>query len=189
MLKILILLIVIVSVAFISYQLGFKSTTQSGAENINEEIIDNSNVVLDTSKVKTNTSDNERAESDSLVLDLSGRGLTETPGYVFGETNVEVLNLSRNNLTGSLQAEVRNLQNLRELNLANNQFTGVPAEIGQLKYLEVLDLSNNRITGLPLELGNLSNLKVLNLKGNEYSKYDLGLIKEKLPSSIIIELD
>lgn len=81
------------------------------------------------------------------------------------------------------------MQNLRVLNLSNNQFTGVPAEVGQLSKLEVLDLSNNPITGLPYEIGNLQNLKALNLKGTNYSKQDLEVIKEKLPSTTEILVD
>lgn len=120
---------------------------------------------------------------------MSGQGLAQTPKYVFDKTDIEKLDLSRNKLTGALQAEIRHLQNLKVLDLSNNQFTGVPAEIGQLNELEVLDLSNNNITGLPLELANLTNLKVLNLKGNDYSKTDLGFIKEKLSVSTIIQVD
>ena len=70
------------------------------------------------------------------------------------------LNLSGRGLAGSLKAEVRLLTELRELNLSNNKFTGLPAEVGQLPKLEVLNLSNNLFTGLPQELGNLKNLKI-----------------------------
>jgi Leucine-rich repeat (LRR) protein len=117
------------------------------------------------------------------VLDLSGQALSKTPEYVFNETGLQTLDLSNNKLGGSLQAEVRQLQNLKVLDVSDNQFTGVPAEIGQLKNLEMLDLSNNQITGLPHELGNLSSLKVLNVRGNEYSRSDLEIIKKNLPST------
>lgn len=103
--------------------------------------------------------------------------------------NTEVLDLSNQNLNGALQAEIRNMKNLKVLNLSNNNFTGVPAEVGQLDKLEVLDLSNNPITGLPYEIGNLQNLKTLNLKGTNYSKQDLEVIKQKLPSTTQILVD
>lgn len=121
------------------------------------------------------------------VLNLSGQGLTKAPGYIFSQTGIEELNLSNNALDGSLQAEVRQLQNLKILNLSNNKFTGVPAEIGQLKNLEVLNLSNNQLTGLPYELGNLSKLKLLDLSGNAYSEADLSKIRASLPSSTVIK--
>lgn len=122
----------------------------------------------------------------SKTLDLSGQGLTKVPEYVFGKTEIESLDLSENNLTGALQAEVRHLKNLKTLDLSHNAFTGVPAEVGQLSMLETLDLSYNNLTGLPYELGNLKNLKVLNLAGNAYSQDDLAIIKKGLPETVRI---
>lgn len=190
MFKILILVLVIVGVGFIAYDQGSKNTPSQDVNEVDAREEDNNDApATDVSKVNTNTTDASPAVSAGQVLNLSGQGLVQVPMDVFDKTGTEELDLSGNKLTGSLQAEVRHLQNLKVLNLANNQFTGIPAEIGQLKKLEVLDLSNNRITGLPLEIGNLTNLRVLNLKGNEYSKYDLGLIKEKLPAATVIEVD
>lgn len=121
------------------------------------------------------------------VVNLNGQGLTKVPSYIFDRTDIEELNLSNNALDGSLQAEVRHLQNLRVLNLSNNKFTGVPAEVGQLKNLEILDLSNNKLTGLPYELGNLSKLKLLDISGNAYAEADLAKIRASLPSSTVIK--
>lgn len=119
--------------------------------------------------------------ANSNILDLSNRQLARVPNDVFNQTNLVELNISNNQLTGSLQAEIRHLQNLRVLKASNNHMTGVPAEIGQLTKLEILDLSNNQLTGLPNELGNLKNLKVLNLSGNQYSQQDLTYITSRLP--------
>ena len=118
----------------------------------------------------------------SKSLDLSGQGLTKIPDYVFNRTDLEELVVSNNRLTGAIQAEIRNLKNLKILRAGNNQMTGVPAEIGQLQNLEVLDLSNNKLTGLPNELANLKNLKTLNLSGNQYSTQDLDFIRRALPN-------
>ena len=122
-------------------------------------------------------------------LDLSGKGLAQVPGYVFARADVEVLDLSRNNLSGALPAEVRRLSRLTTLDLSDNHFTGVPAEVGQLAQLEVLDLSNNPITGLPHELGNLKNLRTLDLSGTDYSEYDLAIIRESLGEGVDIKTD
>jgi len=122
----------------------------------------------------------------SNVVNLSNQGLTSVPEYVFSQKKTEELNLSNNNLRGSLQAEIRHLENLRVLNLSKNNFTGVPAEVGQLSQLEILNLSGNPITGLPYELGNLKNLKVLDLRNTNYSKEDLEVITNGLPSSVSI---
>lgn len=133
---------------------------------------------------KPNTSTNNplKNQPTSDTLDLSHQGLKQIPSHVFGQTNLESLNVSNNQLTGSIQAEIRQLKNLKTLNASNNQMTGVPAEIGQLSHLEILDLSNNQLTGLPYELGNLQNLKTLNISGNNYSALDLDIITKKLPN-------
>ena len=128
-------------------------------------------------------------KSSKGVVNLSNQGLNQIPSYVFNRVNTEELNVSNNSLIGSIQAEIRHLSNLKILNASNNNMTGLPAEVGQLQKLEVLDLSNNNLTGLPNELGNLDNLKILNLSGNEYSKHDLDIIRESLPSTTNIITD
>ncbi|MBU1202680.1 leucine-rich repeat domain-containing protein [Patescibacteria group bacterium] len=146
-----------------------------------------------TNNTNENTNTNSEVNSDTNEVDignnnlnLSNQGLDKIPEYVFSQTKLESLNVSGNNLTGSIQAEIRHLQNLRVLNASNNQMTGVPAEIGQLSKLEILDLSNNQLTGLPNELANLKNLKALNLSGNNYSQHDLDIIIQGLPKDITI---
>ncbi len=123
------------------------------------------------------------------TLDMSGKELTKVPNSVFEQSDLEALDVSNNNLSGSLQAEVRQLSNLRVLDLSDNTFTGVPAEVGQLSKLEILDLSNNPLTGLPNEIGNLKNLKVLDLRGTKYSTLDLEIIKKGLPKTVDIKVD
>lgn len=122
----------------------------------------------------------------NIKLDLSNQNLQRIPEYVFSQRNLEELDVSNNQLTGAIQAEIRHLQNLKILNASNNQMTGVPAEIGQLENLQILDLSNNQLTGLPYELGNLKNLKTLNISGNNYSELDLAIIQENLPKDVNI---
>ena len=104
----------------------------------------------------------------------------------FDRSYLEELDVSGNNLTGALPAEIRKLQKLKILKARNNKMTGVPAEIGQLSKLEILDLSNNQLTGLPYELGNLKNLKTFNLSGNNYSTLDLDRIRKDLPQTEFI---
>ncbi len=122
----------------------------------------------------------------SKKLDLSSQNLDRIPEYIFGLKNLEELDVSDNKLTGAIQAEIRNLQNLKILNASFNQMTGVPAEIGQLSNLEILNLSNNQLTGLPYELGNLQKLKIFNISENDYSELDLKIITEKLPQNVDI---
>lgn len=122
------------------------------------------------------------------VIDLSQQELVKVPMDIFSQTNATSLNLAGNQLSGSLPAEIRFLENLTNLDLSNNKFTGVPAEIGQLSKLETLNLSGNPITGLPNELGNLKNLKVLDLTNTNYSTQDLQGIKANLSTAVVIKI-
>lgn len=175
--KILIFVVLLVGVA------GFVWYDQAPTEKITEE-----------TPVTSGTEPTEPVELTpsvpaSKTLDLSGQGLKQVPATVFTKTDIQELDVSDNQLTGALPAEVRHLQKLKVLNLSNNQFTGVPAEIGQLQNLEVLDLSNNQLTGLPYELGNLTKLRVLDLRGNAYSTTDLNIIKQSLPAATVVLVD
>lgn len=120
-------------------------------------------------------------------LSLSNQGLRNLPVYVLNLKQLEALDISNNQLTGALPAEIRFLQNLKTLNVSRNNMTGIPAEIGQLSKLEVLDYSYNQITGLPKEIANLKNLKTLNLTGNNFSVEDLAGIQKQLPNLQVIK--
>ena len=91
-------------------------------------------------------------------------GVTTGPGG-----RVTVLNLTENQLSGAIPAELGSLTNLQRLYLSNNLLTGeIPAELGRLINLEGLHLSGNQLTGpIPAELANLSNLELLALGGNQ----------------------
>ena len=80
-----------------------------------------------------------------------------------GLSNLALLWLDGNSLTGSIPAEIGKLASLKDLNLSNNGLTGsIPGALGSLSSLVDLNLSRNELTGLvPSELGNLANLTQL----------------------------
>lgn len=122
--------------------------------------------------------------------------LTETPiGEWYGvkerSGRVRMLDLSNNNLSGSLPPELSELKGLRSLDLRWNSLTGtlpdlsevrvfkrllltdnefageIPTWIGKIYDMERLDLSHNKFSGhIPEELGMLSNLQSLALHHN-----------------------
>ncbi|XP_059066625.1 receptor-like protein 19 [Cryptomeria japonica] len=78
---------------------------------------------------------------------------------------LKCIDLSNNNLTGSIPPEMGSLQGLIALNLSRNHLSGrIPKTLGRMDQLESLDLSLNRLNGnIPLELQLLSYLQFLNL--------------------------
>ena len=76
------------------------------------------------------------------------------------DDRVTSLALGSNSLTGSLPAELGDLDMLTELNLHHNQLSGtIPATLGKIAELTRLALSYNQLNGaIPTELGNLSTL-------------------------------
>ncbi len=124
--------------------------------------------------------------SSAKTADYSNKGLSDFPKEVLGKTDTTVLDLSGNSLTGALPSQIQDLTNLVELNVSNNNMTGIPAEIGKLTKLKVLNFANNQITGLPNELGNLKQLEVFDLRGNpNVSQQDLSGIRAKLTNTQI----
>ena len=112
-----------------------------------------------------------RVEGDRVTqINLSENNLVGTlPAELGNLVNLQSLWLYNNQLTGSIPTELGNLVNLQELYLYNNQLTGsIPTELGNLVNLQELYLYNNQLTGsIPTELGNLVNLQELYLYNNQ----------------------
>ncbi|MDE0196659.1 MAG: trypsin-like peptidase domain-containing protein [Caldilineaceae bacterium] len=119
-------------------------------------------------------------ENDRVIeLDLSDNELNGTiPSELGHLTHLEALYLSENQLNGTLPTALGALSNLIELSLWSNELIGtIPPELGRLANLEMLHLGNNELGGtIPTELGHLSNLE------------ELGLYSNKLTGVIPIEL-
>ncbi|OJJ18658.1 hypothetical protein BKI52_23915 [marine bacterium AO1-C] len=89
-------------------------------------------------------------------------GITVVGGHV---TQIQ---FNRNNLIGTIPAEIDDFPQLASLVLSNNLIAGsIPTNIGNLTELTSLMLSGNVLSGaIPTEIGNLTKLVVLSLHGN-----------------------
>ncbi|XP_062095047.1 receptor-like protein 7 [Humulus lupulus] len=106
------------------------------------------------------------------VLDLSYNNLyREIPEclYVMTQT-LEVLNLRRNSLGGSIPNAFPVNCSLETLDLNGNSIEGhIPNSLSSCTKLEVLDFGNNYFTGeFPCLLKNISTLRVLVLQSNKF---------------------
>ncbi|CDP12881.1 unnamed protein product [Coffea canephora] len=81
------------------------------------------------------------------------------------------IDLSSNNLVGTIPEEITDLLILGTLNLSNNHFTGkIPEKMGSLRRLETLDLSYNQLSGqIPPSMSSMTLLNHLNLSHNNLS--------------------
>ena len=105
--------------------------------------------------------------SDNWLTDVPLRDWygvdTDTSGRVVR------LDLSGNDLSGPILADLSNLSSLEVLWLSGNNLTGpIPAELGKLASVTRMNLSTNALTGpIPAELGSLADLESLYLSYND----------------------
>ncbi|XP_061345258.1 probable inactive receptor kinase At2g26730 [Gastrolobium bilobum] len=99
---------------------------------------------------------------------LLGRVPTNTIGRL---TQLRVLSLRSNGLTGEIPSDFSDLTFLRSLYLQKNQFSGeFPPSLTRLTRLNRLDLSTNNFTGsIPFSINNLTHLTGLFLQNNGFS--------------------
>ena len=112
-----------------------------------------------------NWSSNDNWKTDEPLGQWFGVRINNSDG------RVTRLDLSYNQLSGTIPAELGNLSSLTELELGGNQLSGtIPVELGNLTRLTTLDLNYNQLSGtIPAELGNLSSLTTLRLDDNQLS--------------------
>lgn len=92
-------------------------------------------------------------------------------GITVSAGRVKEINLTANNLTGTLPVSIGNLSELDSLTLVGNFISGsVPSSLGNLSKLVWLDLTYNQFTGsIPSSLSTLANLDLLSLSSNNLS--------------------
>ena len=108
----------------------------------------------------------------AIDLDLSENQLSGViPAEIGRLTDLARLSLWGNQLHGEIPPTIGSLDNVTHLSLWANQFRGsIPAELGDMASLEWVALGINELTGeIPSELGNLANLRMLYLRENRLS--------------------
>ncbi|XP_052735877.1 receptor-like protein EIX2 [Vigna angularis] len=102
---------------------------------------------------------------DNLELVTKGQILEYGKNLHF----MTLIDMSSNNLSGTIPPQMFSLTGLHSLNLSNNKLAGeIPNEIGNMKNLESLDFSTNQLGGeIPQSLSTLSFLSYLNLSFND----------------------
>ncbi len=108
--------------------------------------------------------------SNLRVLDLSGNTISGDVANLFPLlTALESLNLSNTQLSGAL-ANICSATNLRSINLANARFAGTLDALCCLNRMESLNVGNNQFTGaLPACLGDKQTLTVIEASNNQLS--------------------
>ncbi|KAJ0792812.1 putative protein kinase RLK-Pelle-LRR-Xb-1 family [Helianthus annuus] len=109
-----------------------------------------------------------------VVVNLSKNNLTGSlpENLVSNQDSVKVLDLSSNNILGTIPLAISNYTNLVNLNLSYNLITGsIPRSLGNLKSLQLFDVSHNLLTGwIPDEFETLcGSLLELGLSSNNIS--------------------
>ncbi|KAJ1700917.1 hypothetical protein LUZ63_000696 [Rhynchospora breviuscula] len=106
---------------------------------------------------------------ENFGLELTSKGKSDFYGY---KLLLEcLLDLSSNELVGSIPKEIGQMSWLITLNLSNNYLTGaIPNSISKLRQLLSLDLSHNSLTGqIPRELTKLTSLEAFSVAYNNLS--------------------
>ncbi|XP_059438783.1 receptor-like protein EIX2 [Corylus avellana] len=122
-------------------------------------------------------------------IDLSFNQLNGTIPESIGKLSMLVsLNLNDNQMSGTIPESIGKLSMLVSLNLAHNQMSGtIPESIGKLSMLVSLNLADNQMSGtIPESIGKLSMLVSLNLADNQMS----GTIPESIGKlSMLVSLN
>ncbi|KDP24892.1 hypothetical protein JCGZ_25154 [Jatropha curcas] len=104
-------------------------------------------------------------------IDLTRNYLNGTIPSTWGSTQLEVISLLGNRLTGPIPKEIGNISTLREFVVEYNQLSGeLPQELGNLNNIRRMLLSSNNFSGqLPETFANLTTLEDFRIGDNQFT--------------------
>ncbi|KAL8801684.1 MAG: hypothetical protein Q9200_006863 [Gallowayella weberi] len=106
-------------------------------------------------------------------LDLHGNRLQRLPLLLSHLRHLSVVNISRNRLDNpirDIEAIIGCINSLRELNLAENQFSGAVPSLDKCRSLEILDIHSNAFTSLPEEWSKCTQLRRMDVSKNKITR-------------------
>nr|AMM43059.1 LRR-RLK [Vernicia montana] len=114
------------------------------------------------------------------LLDLSRNCLTGSIPSQWATMRLVDLSFMGNRLSGSFPKVLTNISTLKNLSIEGNSFSGsIPPEIGKLIHLHKFILSSNAFTGkLPAEFSKLANLMDMRINDNNFSGKIPGFISK-----------
>jgi len=118
-----------------------------------------------TAEEKIETALREGADKLDLSNDQKALALTELPESLRELTQLKTLNLDGNSLT-SLPDWIDEFEQLRRLWVRHNELATLPRSLGTLLNLEFLDVRDNNLTSLPEWIGHFSHLEGLLASNN-----------------------
>ena len=107
--------------------------------------------------------------------------ISEIPKQINNLKELETLTLNVNAIK-TLPIEIRELHNLKSLDLTDNQGISDIENIVYLTNLEELALYGCNLEKLPVEIGKLKKLKHLGISGNNFEETEIERIKKALPN-------
>ncbi|KAE8714316.1 hypothetical protein F3Y22_tig00110198pilonHSYRG00168 [Hibiscus syriacus] len=110
--------------------------------------------------------------NELMLLDLSNNNLFGTvPTSFVNCRSLVYLNLGSNNLTGGIPGELQHARGLRFLDISQNQFDGpFPSVVHKFEKITVIDMRNTKFSGeIPQFIGDLEDLRVFVLEYNLFN--------------------
>ncbi|XP_028407625.1 E3 ubiquitin-protein ligase LRSAM1-like [Dendronephthya gigantea] len=119
---------------------------------------------------------------DNLIRDLKGGGDLKNL------SQLRVLDLHKN-LLSELPDEIRFLTSLQVLNLSHNCLKSIPKGIECLQSLQTFDLQENKLKVLPDEIGKMKSLRTLNISHNKVTNLPVSLANVRTLENLIVDVD